>query len=210
MHVLLENNYIVAGPYQYNQRKFQAILLDDYELQQSLPSKIDAPLTINESLTLAPVVNTTYSSDFNPKVQQLVGPYPTLTEAGVDLHYDVILRDIVNVKNEIKDAIKAARQEKEFSGVEVVVNGVAVLAPTDRESRAILAQALQLNAFDKNWKFGETWLVLDQASLVLVISAILAHVQAAFDWEKSKIDALELVSDVLLLADFEVVPVAAV
>ncbi len=206
MYVLLENNYIVAGPFNWNARLFQNILNDDYEITYNLPYKTETSIKINDELALYPINNTTYSSDFNPKVQQLVGPYSTVNNEAVDLSYNVIERDINIVKEEIKAEIKAARQAKENAGFNLTIDGVELAVPTDRESRAIFHQALTLGAFDKNWKFGDVWATLSQADLITLVGAVLSFVQEAFDWEKAKVDELNAVSSVLALANFEVVP----
>ena len=53
--------------------------------------------------------------------------------------------------------------------------------------------------FDKNWKFGDVWLVLNQEQLVHVVTAIANHVQSAYDWEKSVIDAIDAANDLVTL-----------
>ena len=72
-------------------------------------------------------------------------------------------------------------------GVKVTIQGQEVTALTGREDRSIYLQAAQLGAANKTWKFGgNTWLVLSQADLNTIVTAVLDHVQTSFAEEAAK------------------------
>ncbi len=206
MYCLLDDNYIVAGPYEWNARKFSSELLDEYGIEYNLPViPNNESFIINETLQLRPVVAVSHD-EYNVKTQQLVGPYPIIDELGLILTYSVIDRDIDAVKLELKQQVATNRYNHEVSGVNVIVDDIEYTIPTDRESRNVILQSLALGVADKSWKFGEQWVVLDGGNLHIVVDAILNHVQQAFDQERSLIESINLIDtlDDLALLDITV------
>lgn len=197
MFCLLEDNYVVDGPYDWNQRKFQMILQDDHDINFSLPLYNSEVIIINDNLKLVPAHETI--PEYNAKIQQLSGRELAVAEDSVTVTYAVLDKALETVKGELKAIVAASRYAFEVGGTYTTIDGVAISLSTDRESRTILAQALQLGAFDKNWKFGDVWLVLNQEQLVHVVTAIANHVQSAYDWEKSVIDAIDAANDLQTL-----------
>jgi hypothetical protein len=206
MYCLLDNNYIVAGPYEWNARRFSVELLEEYGISHNLPViPNNEPFIINETLQILPVVAIVHD-EYNIKTQQLIGPYPIIDELGLSLTYTVIDRDIDAVKLELKHNVATNRYNHEVSGVNVNINDVEYTVPTDRESRNVILQSLALGVADKSWKFGEQWVVLDSDNLRLVVDSILNHVQAAFDREQSLIETINSIDelDELALLDITV------
>jgi hypothetical protein len=197
MFCLLENNYVVDGPYDWNSRKFQMILNDDHDINFSLPLYNSEVIVINDNLKLVPAFESIPA--YNAKIQQLSGRELTVNEDSVTVTYAVLDKALETVKAELKAIVASSRYAFEVGGTSTIINDVTLSLSTDRESRTILAQALQLGAFDKNWKFGDVWLTLNQEQLVHVVTAIAEHVQSAYDWEKSVIDAIDAANDLQTL-----------
>lgn len=202
MYCLLDNNYIVAGPYEWNARRFSVELLDEYGISYDLPvAANNQSFIISETLQLLPVIAISHD-EYNVKTQQLVGPYPVVDDLGLTLTYAVVDRDIDAVKLELKQKIAENRYNYEVRGVTVTIDDVEYTVPTDREARNVILQSLALGVVNKSWKFGDQWVVLDGDNLRIVVDAILDHVQQAFDKEQSLIESLnsiELLDDLAVL-----------
>jgi hypothetical protein len=204
MYCLLENDNIVAGPFDWNARRFTLELLEEYGIKSDLPANSNnQSFEINETLKLLPV-NSVVHKEYDTRTQQLVGPVPVVAD-GLKLTYTIADRDIDVVKAELVQELAANRYNYEVKGVEVSLGATTILVPTDRESRNTLLQCLALSVFDKSWKFGSSWVVLSSSDLKTVVDAILAHVQSAFDWEQAKLVELADISLLEDLAVFDVV-----
>lgn len=192
MFVLLENNQIVSGPNHWNKRKLQSILLDDYEIEYELPLANDANqfFEINSELRILPVIGETVPA-FNPKIEQLAGPFVEVSENSVTLSYQKSDKDITSVKNELKNIIADNRWKLEVNGIAVNVQGQDIKLSTARGERDIFLQALQLGHTDQQWKFGDIWLTLSLSDLQTIVTTIVSHVQMAFNWESEKIAEID-------------------
>ncbi len=204
MFCLLDNGTMVLGPKEWNARLFMQELEDEYEITFDLPARnVDnQEFVINESLRIAKIAGVRQAA-VDSRMQELHGPFVEIEGTDVFLRYDAADKAIEVVKEQLKSEIAANRYALEIGGVVATVAGAEVGLPTDRETRAIFAQALTLGQFDKQWKFGDVWLVLGQAELEAAVAAISGQVQLAFDWEKSKLDELAA-ADAVQLAAFEV------
>lgn len=204
MYCLLENDNIVAGPFDWNARRFTLELLEEYGIKFDLPANSNnQSFEINNSLKLLPV-HAVVHDEYDARTQLLVGPVPVVTDV-LKLTYTIADRDIDVVKSELIQQLAANRYNYEVKGVEIVLRGTTILVPTDRESRNTLLQCLALSVFDKSWKFGDNWVILSSDDLKTVVDAILAHVQSAFDWEQAKLVELADISLLEDLAVFDVV-----
>lgn len=206
MYCLLENNFLVSGPYPWNMRLFQADLQDEYGISYPLPIKPTevTKFIINDSLKLLPVSREYNSSEFDASIHDRVGPYVEFEGEELVLRYDIIDKDVNSVRAVLKAVLASNRYNFETAGIIVNIQNQDILVPTDRENRNIFAQALALNIFNQQWKFGDVWLTLDEDSLKTVCTAIITHIQAAFDWEKMKISELDNAGTVAALNEISI------
>lgn len=135
----------------------------------------------NEQLqAVASAAFTSYAGQNPPEV--LVQQDPPLTGDGL--------------KAALKAYAASVRYARETGGMSI--NGAAI--PTDRETQSKLQGAVlafQTGALQGtiDWKAESGWLQLDQAAVTAIASAVAAHVQACFSWEKAiseQIDAEEI------------------
>jgi hypothetical protein len=76
---------------------------------------------------------------------------------------------------------------------------------TDRVTRQIWLNALQLGVTNQTWKFNNTtWLTLTTVEMQSVADAMTVHVQAAFDWEKTIHDQIASAVDLTTLANINI------
>lgn len=115
--------------------------------------------------------------------------------------------------SELKDDAFAeiARRRWEFEVGGVTVSG-AVVATDDRSKVLLAAAANKARAdsgYTTRWKTGSGWVLLDAAALLAIESAVFAHVQAAFDWERvtnEAIAAAATAEDVTAILEAELSP----
>jgi len=201
MYTLLENNQIIAGPNHWSKNKFQGILTDDYEITFGLPQSDpgDQVFIINDSLKLLPVV-ATIEEAHNPKIEELAGPFVTITNNQVTLNYTKVDKNIDAVKANLKSTVADNRWKLETAGVKVTIQGQELSITTARGERDIYLQALQLGSDAKTWKFDtNTWIVLSLAELQTIVTAIVTHIQEAFDWEAALINTIDSSTDLASL-----------
>lgn len=202
MFCILENNQVILGPNHWNKRRFESCLLDDCEIEFTLPPGNDnfQPIIVSENVKICPVRETIQPS-YNTKIQQLAGPFTTVNEDNsITLTYNVVDQDINSVKNDLKAIVANNRWLLEVSGVNVNVQGQDIYVTTERGSRDIFLQAVQLGSDGQRWKFDNgIWLVLSLAELQVILNAIVSHVQMAFDWESDKLAEIDACVDLASL-----------
>ena len=87
----------------------------------------------------------------------------------------------------------------------MTLQGLTLPVSTDRVTRQIWFNAIQQNIASQTWKFDNTtWLTLSLAEMQSVADAMTAHVQAAFDWEKSLHDQITSAADLATLANLNI------
>lgn len=186
MFVLSQNrSSVVLGPMEYSKSYFQAMVKNDLELNINFPGSISGYVNLGNDLEIFPV--TIVQPNLNSKIEQPAGPFLTYSGETCTATYTTVPKNIDVVKNELKAIFAADRYKKEVGGVKVTIQGQEVTALTSREDRSIYLQAAQLGAANKTWKFGgNTWLVLSQADLNTIVTAVLDHVQTSFAEEAAK------------------------
>lgn len=190
MFILIENEQTVhLGPLHWNQNVFQSYIKDDLEIDTNLPVKNDTndPIIINSNFKIIPV-NIVYPDTHNPKIEQYAGPFWTIVNNVATGTYTNSPKPIDVVKNELKAIIATNRWIEETKGITVNIQGQDVRATTKRGERDIFLQALQLMTptDTKDWKFGNIWLTLTYTDLQTIVTAIVTHIQSAFNWDKAK------------------------
>ena len=194
LYVLVHDNQVINGPRQWNYRSFESTLEEDLGITFKLPiSKTDElPIEIDVLTKILPAK--LIQQDYNSKIEYLHGPFWDFSKDYATGTYEKKSNDIEAVKNALKAEIATNRWKKECSGVEGTVGATKVLLTTAREGRDVFLQALQAGRFDKRWKFGDTWLDIDETTLKEFVQTIDTHIQTSFDWEYVKIQEIDTCS----------------
>ncbi|HLD89577.1 MAG TPA: hypothetical protein VI911_00915 [Patescibacteria group bacterium] len=190
MKVLVSNNKVILGPTWWNQNMFQSVLTDELGLNFTLPTITEdsAAYSVSDTVKILPVEFTAVNYDH--RIQQLAGPNWTIQADKAIASYTVVDRPIEAVRNELKAKVANLRWQKEVSGTKITLQDQEIGVATDRETRNMYSQALLLGVAGVNWKFGNTWLVLSLADLQVLVSAVLAHIQAQFEWESGIVTSI--------------------
>ena len=206
MWILVYNNQIQLGPREYNRWIFQDWLAENLGIIISLPQQPigNNPIIIDENTRII-VVFFAPQPDFNPRIQQLAGPFVTMQYDYANAEYQVADQDIEVVKSTMLAELAANRYNQEVAGVTVVLQDQSLWVSSDRVTRQVWLNALQLGVTTQTWKFNNnTWLVLDAQEIQTVVSALTAHVEQAFSWEKSVHDQIMAATDLNTLAAIDI------
>lgn len=206
MWILVYNNQIQLGPREYNRWIFQDWLAENLGIIISLPQQPigNNPIIIDENTRII-VVFFAPQPDFNPRIQQLAGPFVTMQYDYANAEYQVADQDIEVVKSTMLAELAANRYNQEVAGVTVVLQDQSLWVSSDRVTRQVWLNALQLGVTTQTWKFNNnTWLVLDTQEIQTVVSALTAHVEQAFAWEKSVHDQIIAAPDLNTLAAIDI------
>lgn len=206
MWILVYNNQIQLGPREYNRWIFQDWLAENLGIIISLPQQPigNNPIIIDENTRII-VVFFAPQPDFNPRIQQLAGPFVTMQYDYANAEYQVADQDIEVVKSTMLAELAANRYNQEVAGVTIVLQDQSLWVSSDRVTRQVWLNALQLGVTTQTWKFNNnTWLVLDTQEIQTVVSALTAHVEQAFAWEKSVHDQIMAATDLNTLAAIDI------
>jgi hypothetical protein len=187
MYVLIKNNSVVNGPRPWNYRSFQNSLIEELEIQYTLPirKEDDLPIEIEDGVRLLKVNMT--EPNFNSKIEYLHGPFWDFSGDIALGTYQIVEKDIENVKKDLKSKLASNRYRKETAGVKTVVQGIEVTIDTRRGERDIFLQKLMLmqDGSTVDWKFPEGWLTLTKQELIGIVGVGANYVQTQFNWEAS-------------------------
>jgi len=184
--VLTKNSQVILGPVEWSSRFFENHL-------SRVGMSVTLPLTLTASFTVAPGISilpaTLVEPSYNSKIQQLAGPFWSLTATTATGTYTVVDKNVESVKNDLLAQVAADRYEKEIAGTTIVLQGVTVTLDTTRENRNVIVQQYLLlpEGQTAHWKFKEAWLNLSKAEFAQAVSAGVAHIQAQFDVERAKV-----------------------
>lgn len=190
MFVIVNNNNVILGPMRWNKFRFENVIQEECEFSCDLPARNDdnKVITVSESIKIMPILGTD-TPEYNPKIQFLQGPFWTYTGTHAVYSYVPEYMNIDSVKEMLKEQVTSERWNKENAGVEVSINEQAYNFKSDRETRTILSNSVNLDSI--NWKFDrDTWLTMSGAQTQQVLESVLAHVQEAFNWELAKINEI--------------------
>lgn len=193
MYVLVHKERVLVGPRNWNRAMFDGALeklkisfLLPLRDPQELPIIIDDDTYVtNASLTIPP---------HNEKIESYHGPYWDFSNKSLAVGtYGIQERPIGSIQEIVKNLAAAERYRRETSGTRVTIQDLEVFLDTSREGRNIFIQANSMMGNDDtiNWKFSEGWLTLTKSDMNTIVSSINQHIQAAFNWEKSKIQEVE-------------------
>jgi hypothetical protein len=189
MYVLAKGDFVFAGPNIWHTRLFESYIEDDYEMIIKLP--LDPPTQktdIGHGIFAYPVVQT--QVPYNPKIEYLHGPFYNFTDEYAEQYHEPLFKNIDIIKNELKVIVANNRYNKEISGTNITIQDHNIILDTNRGSRDIYLQALNVNADSTAWKLnsdiGVIWLTLSIEELTSIVNSIRNHVQSCFDWEMNK------------------------
>ena len=193
LYVLIDGQYVVNGPREWNARSFQNTLSDDYEINYVLPQqKTDLdPIVINDTLRILPA-SLTYP-EYNPKIEYCDGPYWTYDNDFAAGTFKVKEQPIDFVKSDLKNIVSSNRYDKEIAGTTTTVQTLEVFIDTSRTNRNTYVNAYNLMADTDtiNWKFIEGWLVLTKEEMKSVVDVGANYVNTQFEWESSKVQEID-------------------
>jgi hypothetical protein len=193
LYVLVDGQYVVNGPREWNARSFQSTLSDDYEINYVFPQqKTDLdPILINDTLRVLPA-SLTYP-EYNPKIEYCDGPYWTYDNNFAAGTFEVKDQPIDLIKSALKEIVAANRYNKEIAGTKTTIQDLEVFIDTSRTNRNTYVNAYNLMADTDtlNWKFSEGWLVLTREEMKLVVDVGANYVNTQFEWEASKVQEID-------------------
>jgi hypothetical protein len=193
MYNLISNNRVILGPITYSKFRFEDEL-KALNIQQELPYQTEDAIIINETTGIYPTLPT-IMPDHNGVFEQLVGPSFEIIDNKVQYTYTKTDRPVEHIKTDLKATVAANRWKYETSGVTVSIQGNDVWVPTAKGDRDIFLQSMQLGIDNVNWKFDNLWLTITNADLQAIVAAMLAKIQACFDWEAAKVTEIENATD---------------
>lgn len=189
---LLQDNRIIVGPRDWNPRFFEHFL-QELGFDNQLPeSPIFEPIPFGDSIKLVP---TTFEQppEINPIFEVLAGPFFKFDESGIHTaYYSIQSRDIETIKVALRQTVANSRWIKETTPIERDINGKTIVLDTDRESRAIYAQALSFvpDDYSSQWKFINGFITINKLDLQAIVAEVVSHVQTCFDWESAKVEEI--------------------
>jgi hypothetical protein len=192
LYVLIDGEYVVNGPREWNAKSFQNTLSDDYEINYVLPMQKEdfGIIVINDTLRILPA-SLTYP-EYNSKIEYCDGPYWNYENNFAAGSFQVKDQPIDSVKANLKQIIAANRYNKEVAGTKTTIQELEVFIDTSRTNRNTYVNAYNLMADTDtvNWKFAEGWLVLTKEEMSNVVTTGSNYINAQFDWELSKVDEI--------------------
>ena len=194
MYAVVYKTRVIVGPMDWNRAIFQGSL-EREGITQTLPRvapESDAlPYVINEDAKIMLVEEV--RAEIKPMVEYYYGPLWDVSGdkaiANSEVHDTLIEFARSNFKNQAAEE----RWKKEVAGTKLNINDTEISIDTSRDGRNIFIQKYTLMGESDvvTWKFPEAWLTLTKAQLGSVVSAGVAHIQSAFDWEKSINDQID-------------------
>jgi hypothetical protein len=197
MFVIVHNNSVILGPMRWNRFRFENEIQEECEYSATLPDRNDemSAITVSDNIKILPILGTD-NPEYNPKIQILNGPFWEFTDTHAIFSYQPEYMAFEGAREMHKEQVGAERWNKENAGVTVTIRGNEYKFSSDRETRAVLLNAVT-NLDVINWKFNrDSWLEMTKEEAQSVLNAIHTHVQESFNWEHSKIQELNNCSTV--------------
>lgn len=205
MEIALIHNYsLILGPIGLNVRMINSEL-EDLEVEERINSQsyTNLPIHFSDGIThLLPIESEI--PQYDPKYYNLGNFTWEIIEENqitskVKLTYPLIEKTLDEVKILRKSEVSPIRRQKENTIITLNVNNTSIEISTSREERVLLASKLASASGPYNFKFRNTWLEITDQDIQHILNEIDIVVQAAFDWEFSKlqeIDACETIDEV--------------
>ena len=198
MYALVYDNKIQVGPRNWNYKVFMYHIEEEGLDGSVFPRTAPTSAVITDGWSLLPV--TIDKPGYDETYDQLAGPFLTINADSVTGYYDVVNLPLHMAQGRAKNKAAESRYNVEISGTEhTFADEDTVGIYTDRGDRTTYLDAHQTLADGqsvtfkfKNGKFK----TVTKTELGELIGTGLAHIQGAFDWEKTKSDEIEAVLDV--------------
>lgn len=195
-YALVHNNQIKVGPRDYHKAFFEDYLRE-INNDQYLPMVYESSEVIHiaDKLDILPVSEPVIPAH-NTLTEQLAGPYYDITTTIIHPSYEIAPVPLDAVKNTLKAKLAENRYNLEVSGTKTTIQSKELTLDTGRgDDRNIWFQALFLlpEGSTQNFKFPkeQVWLELSKAEIQQIVTAIMTHVQMAFEWEATKIAEID-------------------
>lgn len=194
--VITNKSNIIYGPAEYSVGMFKYILLEDCGLSPqsfTIPSKLEGKLDITADIKFLPVGSEIYPN-MNSKIQQLAGPFYTISNDSVKVEYKAVDKPLDVVKNELKAIVAKNRYEKEISEISLEIKGIEVKIDGSRENKTIimLAYGAMPEGLTSNWKFQDgVFVECSKEDIGSIVTACVTQTQLAFDWEAGKVKEID-------------------
>lgn len=210
MFVIIQNDSVIWGPKKWNKLTIENCLLDDCEVEFTVDSKNDGaiPVIVNDNIKILPI-KVIDSEPFNPRTQIHHGPFWNFKDDVAEMYYVPQDLPLDAAKSFLKNQVSNKRWQKEISGITVPIQGQEIPISTqrgpDRQIYSDMAETLS-DSNTVSWKFSnDVWLDLTKADLNSIVTAINNHVSFCFEWEKTKLDEINAVTELnqLLAIDIE-------
>lgn len=184
---------VILGPMPWSPNRFRNCLADDLEIQFNVPlsNPNNELINISDTVKIYPVIDLGPNAEYNPRIHYLNGPFYNYYEDRAELYYVPYDKPIDIVKDELKHLVAANRYKYEVMGISYTIQGKTVNLYTNREDRNLYLQAYQLGVDNINWKFGTEFLTVSHIELGEIVSVVMSHIQAVFDWESSKLNEID-------------------
>ena len=201
MYSLIHDSQLILGPIKWNYRLINGDL-EDLEVNSRVsPRDYDkVPITFDEVTYLLPAVEI-ISAPYDPRFQYLGNfTWEIIEENGIPVRvefiYPVFDKTLDQIKAEYKTLVAPIRYEKENEIITLTLDNTEVQVSTSREERRDFVTKLvsceSVTEATHNYKFrNDVWVVIGCAEIHTILEAIDTHVQAAFDWEYSKLQEID-------------------
>jgi len=205
MYILQNNSHVIYGPSEYNFPMIKHALLTDLEMAPEsfvVPSKDpEGAVQIDANTSILPV-QMVYPA-INSKIEQLAGPFWTITATEATGTYEVAPKPLESVKNELKTLVASNRYKEETKDLTLTVAGTEVIVEGSRENKTIflLSYPMLPETGTSTWKFPKSnnFVQVSKADIGGVIQAMMVQTQTAFDWEASKVAEIDACVDLASL-----------
>lgn len=192
MYALINDQQLLLGPIAFNYRMINSVLEEELELDYRVTSQDyqNVPIQITDSVKIIPASNDV--PQYDPRLQYLTGPVHEITDTEVIFHYDVVDKSLQQIKDEYKALVAPERWNKENTTIQVTINDQQVSVSTDRENRLSLVSKMLSGDGPYDFKFQDgIWLNITKTDIQNILTEIDKVVQAAFDWEVSKLSEID-------------------
>jgi hypothetical protein len=203
MYAVVYKDKVIVGPMVWNRGIFEGSL-ERKDIKTSLPrvAPEQLPFVINEDAKIMLVEEN--RPEMNPMVEYYYGPLWDVSGEKAIANYEVHDSPIAFAQVNFRQQAADERWKKEIVGTKINIQNTEVTIDTSRDGRNIFVQKYSLMADNEtvNWKFPEGWLTLTKAELGQIVNAGAAHIQSAFDWEKTineQIDAATTKEELLAI-----------
>lgn len=201
MFALIHDTQLLLGPIQWNYRLINSDL-EDLELTKRVSPRDyeNVPIQCDEVTYVLPAVQNIPEHD--PRFQSVGNFDWTIVRdennipINVQFDYSIGDKTLDQIKGEYKSQVAPIRWEKENQIITLTINNTEVEVSTSREERdqfvSKLVSCESVTEATHNYKFrNDVWVVIGCAEIHTILEEIDVIVQAAFDWEYSKLQEID-------------------